>query len=109
MNESDTEASDAGRPHEGNAALRPLREVEHLTEDTALKLAKLIEGSVPVQRLRASQLLSGVLGAVGFALFVVGVEQAAQDIPLISDPYGSIAIGLALLLATGLLLRKLAG
>ena len=62
-----------------------------------------------MRRLRASQLASGALGAVGFALFIVGVEQAAQDFPVISNPYGSIAVGLGLLLATGLLLRKLAG
>ena len=80
-----------------------------MTEETAQKLLKFIEDTGPVRRLRASQLASGALGAVGFALFIVGVEQAAQDFPIISNPYGSIAVGLLLLLATGLLLRKLAG
>lgn len=62
-----------------------------------------------MRRIRASQLASGLLGGVGFALFIFGVERAAEDIPLISNPYGSIGVGLVLLLATGLLLRKLAG
>jgi hypothetical protein len=85
----------------------PINQATHLTEETAQKLLAFVESSAPVRRLRASQLLSALLGSVGFALFIVGVEQAAQDIPVVSDPYGSIGVGLALLLATGLLLRKL--
>jgi uncharacterized protein (DUF952 family) len=98
------------RPATATAArLAPLSHATHMTEETAQKLLKRLEEVGPVRRLRASQLATGVLGAIGFALFVVGVEQAAQDFPLISNPYGSIAVGIGLLLATGLLLRKLAG
>jgi hypothetical protein len=39
----------------------------------------------------------------------VGVERAAQDLPIVDNAYGSIGVGLLLLVATGLLLRKLAG
>ena len=87
----------------------PVLQATQITEETAQKLLRFIEETDPVKRLRASQLVSGLLGAVGFALFVVGVEQAAQDVPVISNAYGSIGVGLLLLLATGLLLRKLAG
>jgi len=87
----------------------PHRDPIHLTEETAQKLLGLVDKSAPVQRLRASQLASGFLGAVGFALFVVGVEQAAQDIPVIENAYGSIGVGIVLLLVTGLLLRKFVG
>jgi uncharacterized protein (DUF952 family) len=89
--------------------INPVAHATQMTEETAQKLLRFIEETDPVKRLRASQLASGGLGAVGFALFVVGVEQAAQDFPVISNPYGSIGVGLALLLATGLLLRKLSG
>ena len=89
--------------------LAPITHATQVTEETAQKLLKLLEEAGPVRRLRASQLATGVLGAVGFALFVVGVEQAAQDFPVISNPYGSIGVGVLLLLATGLLLRKLGG
>jgi hypothetical protein len=85
------------------------RQATQLTEETAQRLLHFIESTEPVRRLRASQLASGVLGAIGFALFVVGVERAAEDLPVVSNAYGSIAVGLALLLITGLLLRKLAG
>jgi uncharacterized protein (DUF952 family) len=91
------------------ATHNPVLAATHITEESAQKLLHFLEETDPVRRLRASQLASGILGAVGFALFVVGVEQAAQDIPVISDPYGSIAVGLGLLVATGLLLRKLSG
>ena len=92
-----------------SAGGNPVLHATQLTEETAQKLLHFIEETDPVRRLRASQLASGILGAVGFALFVVGVERAAEDIPLVSNAYGSIAVGMLLLLATGLLLRKLAG
>jgi len=94
----------------GGAARRdPITQATHMTEETAQKLLRFLEDTAPVRRLRASQFATGVLGAIGFALFVVGVEQAAQDIPVISNAYGSIGAGVLLLLATGVLLRKLSG
>lgn len=86
-----------------------LSQAQHMTEETAQRLLSFLERSEPVRRLRASHLASALLGTVGFALFIFGVERAAEDIPLVSNAYGSIAIGFVLLLATGLLLRKLAG
>ena len=93
----------------GLARRDPITQATHMTEDTAQKLLSFLESTEPVRRLRASQLATGVLGAIGFALFVVGVEQAAQDIPVIENAYGSIGVGIVLLLASGLLLRKLSG
>jgi uncharacterized protein (DUF952 family) len=87
----------------------PISQATEITEETAQKLLRFLENTEPVRRIRASQLATGVLGAVGFALFVVGVERAAADIPVVSNAYGSIAVGLVLLAATGLLLRRLAG
>jgi hypothetical protein len=87
----------------------PLTQAQQLTEETAQKLLRFVERSEPVRRVRASQVASGVLGGIGFALFVVGIERAAADIPIVSNAYGSIAVGVVLLLATGLLLRKLSG
>jgi hypothetical protein len=87
----------------------PLSQAQQLTEETAQRLVNLLETSGPVRRLRGSQLASGVLGAIGFALFVVGVERAAGDLPVVSNAYGSIAVGLILLVITGLLLTKLNG
>lgn len=87
----------------------PITQATHMTEETAQKLLSFIESTEPVRWLRASQLLTGILGAIGFALFVVGVERAAQDIPIIENAYGSIGAGVLLLLVTGLLFRKLAG
>jgi uncharacterized protein (DUF952 family) len=86
-----------------------LSQATQITEETAQKLLRFIESTEPVRRLRASQLATGVLGAIGFALFIVGVERAAEDIPVISNAYGSIAVGVVLLAASGLLLLRLAG
>jgi uncharacterized protein (DUF952 family) len=93
----------------GSARANPVLQATQMTEETAQKLLRFIENTEPVRRLRASQIVSGFLAAVGFALFVVGVEQAAQDFPVVSDPYGSIGVGIVLLLVTGLLLRKFSG
>ena len=93
----------------GPSRANPVLQATQMTEETAQKLLRFIENTEPVQRLRASQIVSGFLAAVGFALFVVGVEQAAQDFPVVSDPYGSIGVGVVLLLVTGLLLRKFSG
>ena len=99
-------------PAEKRRGIVPIPEqigdVQHLTEETAQRLIRLVEGSAPIRRLRASQLASGFLGAVGFALFVVGVENAARHIPIVSNAYGSIAVGIFLLALTGLLLKQLA-
>lgn len=50
-----------------------------------------------------------MLGTIGFALFIIGFDDAAQDIPVVSNAYGSIAIGIVLLVATGGLLARLGG
>jgi uncharacterized protein (DUF952 family) len=86
-----------------------ISQATQMTEETAQKLLRFIESTEPVRRLRASQLATGVLGAIGFALFIVGVERAAEDIPVVSNAYGSIAVGVVLLAASGLLLRRLSG
>jgi uncharacterized protein (DUF952 family) len=93
----------------GSSRANPVLQATQMTEETAQKLLRFVENTEPVRRLRGSQIASALLGAVGFALFVVGVESAAQDFPIVDNPYGSIGVGLLLLLATGLLLRKLAG
>jgi hypothetical protein len=97
----------ASQPPPNHTRLDPLLQATHLTEETAQKLLNLVEQSAPLRRLRASQVVSAVIGSVGLALFLVGVERAAADIPIISNAYGSIGVGLVLLIATGLLLRKL--
>jgi hypothetical protein len=104
-----------GRPEERKrqgaveALTDPINQVTHLSEETAQKLLAAIENSQPLRRLRSSQLATAILGSIGFALFIVGVEGAAQDFPVISNPYGSIGVGLLLLAATGLLLKRLLG
>jgi hypothetical protein len=60
---------------------QPLGKAQQLSEETAQRLIRALENSQPVRLLRASQLLSGFLGAVR----------------------------LLLLAATGLLLRRMAG
>src|SRR5437773_8966598 len=50
----------------------------HLTEDTAQRLIHAFEQSQPVRRIRGSEVATAMLGAVGFALFFVGVERGGS-------------------------------
>ncbi len=83
--------------------------IRTISEDTAQRLIRTIESSNPVRRLRSSQVATGIVGATGLALFLVGVERAAADIPIVENAYGSILVGLILLAITGLFVRKLIG
>jgi hypothetical protein len=89
-----------------------LGEPLQLTEETARRLISALDHTVertPMRHVRRNQVLSAVVGTVGFALFIVGVERAAQDIPIISNAWGSIAVGLVLLGVTGAMLARLRG
>jgi hypothetical protein len=87
-------------------------EPRELTEETARRLIDAFErtrGLPPFRRVRSSQVASAVLGSIGLALFLVGVENAASDIPVLSNAYASIIVGLLLLAFTGALLARLGG
>jgi len=60
-----------------------------------------------VRRIRSSQVASAFRGAIGLALLVVGIENAAEDLRVVSNPYGSIAVGAVLLALTGAVLTRL--
>ncbi len=90
-------------------ARKIVEEPRELTEETARRLLDALDqrgAFAPVRRIRNSQVASAALGAVGAALLFVGVENAASDIPFISNPYGSIFVGGLLLAATGTLLAR---
>ena len=80
--------------------------VKDLTEDTAKKLVRAIEGSHPVRAIRGSQVATAVVGTVGFALFLVGIENAIADIPVLENGWGAMVVGLILLAAAGVLIRR---
>jgi hypothetical protein len=85
---------------------------KQLTEETAQRLLAALDQTRitrPVYLIRSSQIASAIVGTVGLTLFIFGVEQATGDIPVLSNAYGSIGVGLALLLITGLLLQRLGG
>jgi hypothetical protein len=80
--------------------------VKDLTEDTAQKLVRAIEGSHPVRTLRGSQVATAVVGTVGFALFLVGIENAIAEIPVLENGWAAMFVGLILLAAAGVLIRR---
>lgn len=61
-----------------------------------------------MRRIRGSQIATAVLGSVGAALLFVGVENAAADLPIVSNAWGSIFLGVVMLAITGTLLTRLA-
>jgi predicted cobalt transporter CbtA len=93
-----------GRPDRpGPDALSGVRD---MTEETAQRLVRAIEGSHPVRAIRGSQVATAVVGTIGFALFLVGIENAAADIPIIENGWGAMVVGLILLAIAGALIRR---
>jgi len=80
--------------------------VGDITEETAQKLVRAIEGSHPVRAIRGSQIATAVVGTIGLALFLVGIENAVQDIPIVENGWGAMVVGLILLAAAGALIRR---
>ena len=52
---------------------------DELVDKIAEQVVALVGNNFPVKRVRKSQLLSALLGAVGFALFISGVEGMFGD------------------------------
>ncbi len=80
-----------------------------MSEETGKKILSYLEATHPVKMIRGSQIATAILAFVGLVLFIYGLERVSEDIPIISNPYGSMIIGLILLLSTGLLWKKLIG
>jgi hypothetical protein len=80
--------------------------VKDLTEETAQRLANAFERSYPIRRLRGNQIATAVVGTLGFALFLVGLENAVGDIPDVENGRASMLVGLILLAAAGVLIRR---
>ena len=97
------EPADVRRTRPGPEALYDVRDI---TEDTAQKLVRAIEGSHPVRAIRGSQIATAVVGTIGFALFLVGIENAAADVPIIENGWGAMVVGLILLAVAGVLIRR---
>ena len=90
----------------GVALHEALYGVRDITEDTAQKLVRAIEGSHPVRAIRGSQVATAVVGTIGFALFLVGIENAAADVPIVENGWGAMVVGLILLALAGVLIRR---
>jgi hypothetical protein len=106
--------ANAGRPSPAviAGATRLIDPTRELTEETARRLVDTLERTgamTSIRRIRGNQVASAIIGAIGLALFIVGVENAAADIPVISNAWGSIVAGLILLAVTGALLTRLRG
>ena len=102
----DLPSSDQASERSGRPGLEAFYGMKDLTEDTAQKLVRAIEGSRPVRTLRGSQVATGIVGTLGLALFLVGLENAVADIPVIENGWASMLVGLVLLAAAGVLIRR---
>ena len=78
-------------------------EPEKLVDEIAERVVELLGKAKPIKRIRSSQLISALLGAVGFALFTLGLDKLFEQY----SPWTLIISGFILMLASGLLLRNL--
>jgi tetrahydromethanopterin S-methyltransferase subunit E len=98
------EQPDRERTRPGPDALYGVRDI---TEETAQKLLAAFDRSYPIRRLRSSHVATGIVGTLGLALFLVGLENAVSDIPVLENGWASIVVGIILLAAAGVLIRRL--
>jgi hypothetical protein len=106
MAETDEPASPESSARPNRPGPEALYGVKDLTEDTAQKLLSAMDRSYPIKRLRSSQIATGIVGTLGLALFLVGLENAVADIPIIDNGWASMLLGLVLLAAAGVLIRR---
>ena len=78
-------------------------EPEKLVDDVAEKVVELLGKNPPIRRIRNSQILSALIGAIGFALFIDGIVKLFANI----TGWTSLIVGSVLMAITGLLLRNL--
>lgn len=76
---------------------------EKLADQIAQKLEQDLGRTPPVRRIRNSQILSAVIGVIGFSLFVSGVDKITTSIP----GSASIILGIVLMTLSGALLKNL--
>lgn len=82
---------------------RAYMEPDKVADEVTQRLEEILGRPVPVQKIRNSQILTALIGALGLALFIIGIEKVFGFLP------GPIAllIGLLLLALSGALLKKL--
>lgn len=84
-------------------ARSPLKEPENLADETAEKIVELLGKTPGIGGIRKSHILSGMVGAAGVALFIVGVEKIFVDLPGIT----SLILGLSLMFLAGFLFKNI--
>jgi hypothetical protein len=76
---------------------------DELLDQIAKRMVALVGNNPPIKRVRRSQLLSALVGAVGFALFASGVEEVFTPL----SAWSRVLMGFVLMVLTGLLLQNL--
>ena len=76
---------------------------DELIDKIANKVVTLVGNNLPIKRVRKSQLLSALVGVVGFALFVSGIEDMFASFP----DWALVSVGFIFMTLTGLLLQNL--
>lgn len=92
-----------------------------ITEETARRLADVLSrvpintaqksieiAKKPFVQIRQSQFLAGIFGTLGFVMFAFGMEGLLSSIPILSSPIIKIVLGLLIMTASGLAIKKLA-
>lgn len=82
---------------------RVFDEPDIVADEVANRVIETLGKKSSIQRIRNSQILSGFVGAIGLALFIVGVEKIFNFLP----GFFSILFGLIFLAISGAMLKKL--
>jgi len=98
-----------------------VEQTKTITEETGKKLLSMLQktpldeaasksfglAQKPMFHIRNSQITAGLTGSIGLILFALGIENLIAKVPALSSPFVEVLLGLILLSASGLLLKKL--
>lgn len=78
-------------------------EPEKFIDKVAEKVVELLGKNPPIGRIRSSQLLSALIGAIGFSLFIDGIGKLFVNF----SGWTLLILGFVLMVVTGLLIQNL--
>ena len=76
---------------------------KEFVDSIAEQVSDIVGRNFPLRKVRRSQILSALLGAVGFALFTDGIIKLFANFSTVF----SLCVGFGLMVATGLLVQNL--
>ncbi|MBI4037994.1 hypothetical protein HY382_03045 [Candidatus Curtissbacteria bacterium] len=81
----------------------PDTEEQKIIDKTVEKVLNILGKNPAARKIQSSQILTGIFGVIGFALFIKGVEKYFIELP----SYFLITLGIIMMALAGVVLQKI--